>query len=340
MTPEEVAYNLELLRSTGKEEDIAEADRLETAYRNQLQARDAVNAEFSGLGAEFGRLGNSITGLFDSAVQGIKALNQRSIDNSTPEALARTTSRASNLANGLGVAGNALASVPETVSNFANDFNDPAARAARLAAERSGIDQVGNFPQSASIIDNAVAQAQVAPAPVVAQPTLVPVDPAQALTQEQDAINFAANQQAAEQQQLQLIAQLEAEQALAQAQQIQFAVDQDNLLRTQEQLRLLQVPQANPNDLRNIAALSQTPAITAAPNNFANTVNLNQSIVGNTSPVNQLPATQANLQQQRRVNSTTQNAQNQVTRQQQRALELARQAYIQQVALPVFQRPR
>lgn len=146
-------------------------------------------------------------------------------------------------------------------------------------------------------------------------------------------------QQAAEQQALAAFQAQQQQVAALQAQQIGSIVNQDELQRTSEMLRLLQVPQANPNALGNAAAFSAAPAVSTAPGNLTGLLPVQQSI-GQAQLPSALPVAQTSINQRQRAGQVEQRFADQSIQQQERALELAREAYIQSVAGPIFNRRR
>jgi len=160
---------------------------------------------------------------------------------------------------------------------------------------------VGQFPDSMAIQQ----QAALAPDPRLA-----------GLTAERQAIDAAIMQQAMD------------------------GLARENQRRAFETFALQQVPTDNRNILGNAAAFSQQPAIGAAPANIASTIPLAQSIAGDITVPDQTQAAQTNLNQQNRTARIEDKAENALLQERLKALELARQSFIEDIALPTMFRPR
>jgi len=107
-----------------------------------------------------------------------------------------------------------------------------------------------------------------------------------------------------------------------------------------ENFALQQVPTDNRNILGNAAALSQQPVIGSAPASVAASVPLAQRVVGDISVPSQTQAARTNLNQQNRAERVEQRSEEQLLQERIKALELARQSFINDIALPTLFRPR
>lgn len=322
MEPEELALELSRLLTFGTPEEQEQARRIMVNLEQQ-EANEA--ALYRGNRTEFGaptpvgtvfdtlaRLGSKVT----SVAKGIQEAFQTG--ERTRQFMGVGTP--SDIASSLGRAARAT-----------KQFIDPEGAAQDLLRENA---------QAAAVADPLLG---LPPSDVAPQITAQPSGQLQSLPPSDLNLQAAATiqgndiiaQEAARQQ---LVAQQQQVAAL-QAQQIGSAVNQDELQRTSEMLRLLQVPQVNPNALNNAAAFSAAPAVTAQPGNLTSLLPVQQSI-GAVDIPSLLPAAQTNINQRQRVGRVEQGLADQSIREQERALELAREAYIQSVANPIFRRRR
>lgn len=323
MEPEELARQLAFLAASDDPEVQAQAkeamQRLESFETAQLirsggrpediaLAQARVDSVFETL-SRFGQRVGSVASAIQDAFQESEFLNP-------------TTEEGGLIGSGTGQGiGRGLRAAAEAT----RDFVDPVGAASRFA--RDQLPQTPTTAPATDIQQQAAAQAT----------NTVPQSPLPGLGPDiqQQAAAASANQAGALQainQQGQLVSQL-------QAQQLQYAVQQDELQRISEMLRLIQVPGGNPNALNNAAAFSQAPAVSGAPNNLTTLLPQQQSI-GSVSLASALPATQTNINQRQRTAGIEQPFVNASVQEQERALELARQAYIDNVANGIFQRPR
>jgi hypothetical protein len=221
--------------------------------------------------------------------------------------------------------------LPQAVQGI-QDLIDPVGQAQQALVEANAAQQLQTEQLRALQLANASVPT-LAPTPA-SNPSGI-TNPAVALQQETDALNYVANQNALINQYRQA---QQAQQALLLDSANQQGVDianRENLNRLREQISLIQTPQVG-NFLNAAAAGAQTPTITGTPANVTQNLALTQAIAPQIQVPSLAAAAKTNINQQNRADRINQNAQEAQQKQQLRALQLAMKQFQTQIARPIL----